>query len=298
MQHLLEISHLTPKIVQDLMGRAFNFKHDPNYPRYPNSVVANLFYENSTRTRISFELAAKRLSMQVVALDLESSSETKGEIIEDTVRNLAAMGVKLFVIRHSQVGMPHTLAANCRGAAQIINAGDGTHEHPSQALLDFMTILEKKPDLEQLKIAIVGNLRHSRVCHSLQHLSSLLKVGELTLIAPEIWHPNMVHYGQVTSSLQDGIAGADVVICLRVQRERLLPNEQIDLASYHKDYGLTLQRLAYAKPDAMVMHPGPVNRGVEIDNDVVECPQSSILQQVTNGVFMRMAILESLLFLE
>ena len=256
--------------------------------------MINLFYENSTRTRVSFELAAKHLGMPVVNLDLQSSSESKGEVIEDTVRTLAAMGVRLFVIRHVQDGLPQRLADMIDSNIRIINAGDGKHAHPSQAMLDFMTIMENQLEPSQLKIAIVGNIRHSRVANSLQCLSATLGVRELVMVAPKRWQPVTVHYGHVTDSLQDGIKDADVVVCLRVQKERLLSGEELDLAQYHRDYGLTSERLACAKPDVMVMHPGPINRGVEISNDVADGPQSFILEQVKNGVFMRMAILESL----
>jgi aspartate carbamoyltransferase catalytic subunit len=176
----------------------------------------------------------------------------------------------------------------------IINAGDGTNEHPSQALLDIMTILERKPSLGSLKIVIVGNIKHSRVANSLQRMLAELKPAELIMVAPTIWQPSAVDFGRVTSSLSDGLEGADVIICLRVQRERLAADENIDLASYRRNFALTKTTLAYAKKDAMLMHPGPVNRGVEIDSDVADGLQSHILQQVTNGVFMRMAILESL----
>ena len=294
MHHLLEISHWSHHDIVGLIHRALYFKKNEVYPGYPQFPVADLFYENSTRTRVSFELAANNLMMPVVNLDLNSSSESKGEVIDDTFKTLVAMGIKLFVIRHAQEGVPHRLAEICGDAVHIINAGDGTHAHPSQALLDLMTIIEKKPDLSLLKIAIVGNIRHSRVANSLQCLCALLGVGELTLIAPQIWQPTSLHFGRVTSSLHDGIKDADVVICLRVQQERLKACEHLDLSTYHRDYALTRESLAYAKSGAMVMHPGPINRGVEIDNDVADGPQSYILQQVTNGVFMRMAILEYL----
>lgn len=295
MKHFLDIHHLSKHEITALIQRALEFKNNPVYPSYPEFPVVNLFYENSTRTRVSFELAAKHLAMPVVNLDLQNSSESKGEIIEDTVKTLAAMGIKIFVLRHVQAGLPATLAATCGDAIHIINAGDGTHAHPSQAMLDIMTIVERKPDLKQLKIAIVGNILHSRVANSLQLICSKLGVGELVLVAPQIWQPESLHYGRVTTSLREGILDADVVVCLRVQRERLSKNEHLDLESYRRDYAVTCRSLADAKKDVMLMHPGPVNRGVEIDDDVVSGPQSCILEQVRNGVFMRMAILESLI---
>jgi len=294
MNHFLEISQLSSQQINSLLERAFLFKNSGNYPNYQQHSVVNLFYENSTRTRVSFELAAKKLSMTVVNLGLQHSSEMKGEVIEDTIRTLAAMGLDLFVIRHSQDGLPQDLAEKLDNQLHLVNAGDGQHAHPSQAMLDLMTIVEHKKDLSRLKIAIVGNIRHSRVANSLQCLCSKMGVKELVLIAPPIWKPQTVHYGRVTPSLSEGLRDADVVIVLRVQQERLLDNEQLDLATYRRDYALTAQTLQYAKPDAMVMHPGPMNRGIEIDSEVADGGQSFILQQVANGVFMRMAILEAL----
>ena len=294
MKHFLEISQLSSVEIMALIHRALYFKDNPDYPCYQKDPLANLFYENSTRTRVSFELAARNLSIPVVNFDLHSSSENKGELIVDTVRTLAAMGIKFIVIRHVKEGLPQFIADTCGEELRIINAGDGTHAHPSQAMLDIMTIVEKKPDLSQLKIAMVGDIRHSRVANSLQCLCAVLGVGELVLVAPAIWQPTSVHYGRVTDSLLDGIAEADVVICLRVQRERLLATEHLDVASYRRDYALTRDSLACAKTDAMLMHPGPINRGIEIDSDVADGPQSYILQQVSNGIYMRMAILEAL----
>lgn len=295
MNHFLEISQLTYQQINAMLNRALEFKKKGQFPSYPQHTIANLFYENSTRTRVSFELAAKRLAMTVINLDLQHSSEAKGEIIEDTINTLAAMGINLFVLRHSQDNLLYELAKKLAPTIHLINAGDGKHAHPSQALLDLMTISEQKPDLSQLKIAIVGNIRHSRVANSLQCLCAALKVNQLSLIAPKIWQPQTVHYGLVTDSLEEGLAGADVVICLRVQHERLEANEQLDLASYRRQFALTAKTIQYAKPDAMVMHPGPMNRGVEIDSEVADGRQSFIRQQVANGVFMRMAILESLI---
>lgn len=295
MKHFLDIHQLSKPEITTLIQRALHFKNNPVYPSYPQFPVVNLFYENSTRTRVSFELAAKHLAMPVVNLDLQSSSESKGEIIQDTIKTLAAMGIKLFVIRHTQTGLPTMLAETCGDGIHIVNAGDGTRAHPSQAMLDLMTIMEKKPHLARLKIAIVGDIRHSRVANSLQLICAKLGVGELVLVAPKRWQPTSVHYGSVTSSLHEGLLDADVVICLRVQRERLSTSEHLDLESYRRDYALTPQTLAHAKKDAILMHPGPINRGVEIDDDVADGPQSCILQQVKNGVFMRMAILESLI---
>ena len=295
MNHFLDISQLSRQDIESILQRAFYFKRGKTYPAYSQNTVAHLFYENSTRTRVSFELAANRLSMPVINLDLQTSSETKGEAIEDTLNNLVAMGVYYFVIRHQQEGLQQNLADAMGNQVHIINAGDGTHAHPSQALLDIMTIIEQKPQLEQLKIAVLGNIRHSRVANSFQCMCATLGVGELVLIAPELWQPQIVHYGRVTNNIHEGLADADVVICLRVQRERLLEADHLDLDSYRYDFALTQKNLAYAKPDVMVMHPGPMNRGVEIDSDVADGANSVILQQVTNGVYARMGILDSLI---
>ncbi|KTD79378.1 aspartate carbamoyltransferase catalytic subunit [Legionella waltersii] len=295
MSHFLEISQLSKQHIEQLIQRALQFKHDSSFPNYSKHLVANLFYENSTRTRISFELAARHLSMQVVNLDVQTSSETKGEAIEDTIQNLAAMGIRYFVIRHKQEGLQQELAKKLGDSVHIVNAGDGIHAHPSQAVLDLVTIIEQKPQLEQLKIAILGNIKHSRVANSLQCICKTLGVAELVLVCPDLWKPEKLHYGRVTQDLKDGLSEADVVICLRVQRERLLENDHMDLKTYRQHFALTSKSIGYAKSNAMVMHPGPMNRGVEIDSEIADGKQSFILQQVTNGVFARMAILESLI---
>ena len=295
MNHLLDINDLSSDETMALIQRALQFKHDLNYPIYSQYTLANLFYEPSTRTRISFELAAHRLGMHVVNVDLDRSSESKGEVIEDTFATLMAIGIRLFVLRHTKEGLAESLAKQCVDGAHVVNAGDGQHAHPSQALLDVMTIIEKKPALDRLKIAIVGDIRHSRVANSLQLLLKLLGVGELVMVSPERWQPRVVHHGRVTSSLRDGLTDADVVICLRVQQERLLVTERLDVESYRRDYAVTTSNWGWAKQEAMLMHPGPVNRGIELDDEMADGPHSFILQQVTNGVFMRMAILEALI---
>ncbi|WP_298626614.1 aspartate carbamoyltransferase catalytic subunit [uncultured Legionella sp.] len=295
MTHFLEISQLSRQQIEAVLQRAIAFKQQRHVPAYRHHTVANLFYENSTRTRVSFELAAQHLGMPVINLDLQHSSESKGEAIEDTIKTLSAMGIGYFVMRHKQEGLQQQLADNLGDSVHIINAGDGTHAHPSQAILDTMTILEQKPHLDKLKIAIVGNIKHSRVANSFQCICAKLGVGELVLVAPELWQPEKVHFGRVTNNLRDGLVDADVVICLRVQRERLSETEHLDVTSYREQFALTSNSLAYAKPDAMVMHPGPMNRGIEIDSDVADGAQSFILQQVSNGVYARMAIFDSLI---
>lgn len=294
MKHFLETSQLNTEQIKHLLQRANEFRQHGIFPNLSQHRLANLFYENSTRTRASFQLAANHLSVPVLNLPLSASSESKGELIEDTIANLQAMGIDLFVIRHSKEGIQQSLADRFPDS-HIINAGDGVHAHPSQAMLDLMTILEHKPNLHELKIAIVGNIRHSRVANSLQCLFAHMGVGELTLVAPQIWLPKTIHFGRATTSLKEGIGDADVVICLRVQKERLQEGDFLDIASWRDEYALTEKNLQHAKADVMIMHPGPVNRGVEIDSELVDGPNSYILNQVRNGVFMRAAIIEALL---
>jgi aspartate carbamoyltransferase catalytic subunit len=294
MKHFLSVADLSIQQVEALLSRAMHFKKTQKFPAYPKQLLANLFYESSTRTRVSFEVAAKRLSIGVINVDLATSSETKGEALWDTLQTLAAMGITLFVVRHAEDCLPERIARGAGDGVHIINAGDGKHAHPSQALLDLMTILEIKPNLQDLKIAIVGDIRHSRVANSLQCLFRLMGVRELVLVAPEPWQPEVVHHGRVTDKLSVGLRDADVVIGLRVQKERIAGYEQLDLESYRTGYALTQDALALAKPDAIIMHPGPMNRGMEIESAVADSPQSVILTQVQNGVYMRMAILESL----
>jgi aspartate carbamoyltransferase catalytic subunit len=295
MTHFLDITQLTVDDIERLVARARWFKQATHYPIYSHAALANLFYENSTRTRASFELAAQHLGLRVVHMDMMHSSESKGEDIHDTLKTLASMGINVASIRHSKEHLPAQMADTAPTSLHIINAGDGTHAHPSQAMLDLMTVMEKKSNIAHLKIAIVGDLRHSRVANSLQHVCALFQVNELMLVGPELWLPNEIIYGKTTTSLQEGLMDADVVVALRVQRERLMDDEQLDLNQYRRDYAITTTTLLHAKQDVMVMHPGPVNRGIEIDSDVVDGKHSSIWEQVTNGVFMRMAIIEYLI---
>lgn len=295
MQHFLDISQLPYDLANKLILRAIKLKKMVTYPQYASNKLINLFYENSTRTRVSFELAAKNLGINVINLDLNTSSENKGEVTEDTINTLSAMGINLFVIRHQKNGFPHTLANELKGKSHIINAGDGTNSHPSQALLDFMTIFEYNPNYQNLKIAIVGDILHSRVANSLQSLCALFSVKNLQLIAPKVWHPKELHYGTLTTSLQEGLEDADVIIALRVQQERLSKDTKLDLIDYNHNFGLNKNTIKFAKKNAMIMHPGPINRGVEIDSDIADGPNSFILKQVENGIYMRMAIIESFL---
>tara|TARA_Y100000588_G_scaffold347559_1_gene396466 strand:- start:1294 stop:2184 length:891 start_codon:yes stop_codon:yes gene_type:complete len=295
MKNFIEIEQLSARSAQQLIDRGLVLKHATDYPSYQYYAVANLFYENSTRTRVSFELAAKHLQMPVINMDINHSSEQKGEVIEDTLKTLSAMGVSIFVIRHPLENIHHQLIDVLPCNAHIINAGDGKRAHPTQSILDMMTIYEKKPDLHQLKIAILGDIKHSRVAGSFMALSQLLGVGELMLIAPEQLHIQHSKFGTKTTDIEAGLEDADVVMCLRVQKERFSQDEKLDLADYQQHYTLNSERLKKAKPDALVLHPGPMNRGIEIDGVVADGAQSLIYEQVKNGVYARMAVLETVL---
>ncbi|MHB8679235.1 MAG: aspartate carbamoyltransferase catalytic subunit [Rudaea sp.] len=259
--------------------------------------VINLFFEPSTRTRTSFDLAAQRLGAQVINFDIASSSTLKGETLLDTVHTLEAMHCDAFVVRHKESGTPEFIAQHLRSAAAVLNAGDGHRAHPTQGLLDTLTLRRHVGDLSALRIVICGDIRHSRVARSDVHAFTALGVRELRLCAPPELAPDSDEFPQcrIFHDFDAAIAGADVVIMLRLQKERMqaaaIPSE----AEYFQRYGLSAQRLRRAAPDCRVMHPGPINRGVEIASDVADGPQSLILEQVADGVFVRMAVLAELL---
>jgi aspartate carbamoyltransferase catalytic subunit len=295
MKHFLDVSALTKDKAHALFERAFVLKKANTYPKYSHIVLLNIFYEDSTRTSSSFDLAAKRLGFTVLNLDPKRSSGTKGESINDMLQTVAAMGVNILVMRHQEDDAFENLKDTIPAGLKLVNAGSGMFAHPTQAMLDVMTMIEQKVDLKTAKIAVVGDILHSRVAGSLQRLCALLGVGELVFTGPASWLPDTLEYGRVTDSLSDALTNADVVMTLRVQRERFAKEERLDFESYREQYAITEQALAYAKPGALVMHPGPMNRGVEIDAVVADGPQSCILKQVENGVFIRMAILEALI---
>ncbi|MBI1290820.1 aspartate carbamoyltransferase catalytic subunit [bacterium] len=258
-------------------------------PILRGKTVVNLFFENSTRTRTSFEIAARRLSADVINFDVATSSVNKGEALLDTVETIEALGADYIVMRHSSSGSPHFLARNVK--ASVINAGDGQHEHPTQALLDAFTIRERLGRIEGLEIALVGDILHSRVARS--NILLLNKLGaNITLVGPPSLVPE--EFSQlgvrIVHDLKAGIRGADVIYLLRIQLERQRKNLFPSLEEYRAVYGLNKERLGYAREGALVMHPGPVNQGVEITREVMEMPQSTILNQVTNGVAVRMAV--------
>jgi len=298
-RHLLGIRGLSAEEITHFLDTAESFREISGreikkVPALRGRTVINLFFEPSTRTRTSFEIAGKRLSADVVNISASASSVTKGETLLDTARNLEAMAPDLIVIRHPSAGAPHQLARVCRAA--IVNAGDGAHEHPTQALLDALTIRQRKGKLEGLRVAILGDLLHSRVARSNAHLLSKLGAhvalaGPGTLAPPEF--ATLVEGAslRVERRVEDAIEGADVVMVLRIQRERQDKAFLPSLREYAVHYGLNLKRLELAAPDAIVMHPGPMNRGIEIASDVADGARSLILDQVANGLAVRMAVL-------
>jgi aspartate carbamoyltransferase catalytic subunit len=298
LRHLLTLDGLPRAILTQILDTAESFmdvgeREVKKVPLLRGKSIFNLFFEPSTRTRTTFEIAAKRLSADVVNLNISTSSQTKGEAILDTVDNLAAMHADMFIVRHSQSGAAHFIARNVAPHISVINAGDGRHAHPTQGLLDMFTIRRFKGDFHNLTVAIVGDVLHSRVARSQIHALTTLGVPEVRVIAPKTLLPTGVEQMgvKVYHDMAAGLAGCDVVIMLRLQNERMkgamLPSAQ----EYFKFFGLTPEKLAYAKPDAIVMHPGPMNRGVEIDSEVADGPQSVILPQVTYGIAVRMAVM-------
>ena len=298
LKHFLTVEGLPPLLLEEILDRAEQFISLPNktqikVPLLRGKTVANLFFENSTRTRTTFELAAKRLSADVINLDIRTSATTKGESLLDTIRNLEAMNVDMFVVRHQHSGSSHFIARYCAPHISVLNAGDGNHAHPTQAMLDVLTIRQHKGSFPPLKVAIVGDILHSRVARSQIHALTTLCTGEVRAIAPRTLVPAGVEQMgvKVFHNIEQGLNDVDVVIMLRLQKERmqhgLIPSE----LEYYKRYGLTEETLKYAKDDAIIMHPGPANRGVEIESIVADGQRSVILQQVTNGIAIRMAVM-------
>lgn len=296
--HLLSPEGLSRDILTHILDTANNFvsvndREIKKLPLLRGKSVFNLFFENSTRTRTTFDIAAKRLSADVFTLDIGRSSTAKGETLLDTIDNLSAMAADIFVVRHSESGAPYLIAKHVAPHVHVVNAGDGRHAHPTQGLLDAYTIRHYKKDFTQLRVAIVGDVLHSRVARSDIHALLALGCPEVRVVGPRTLVPaDLAQMGvRVFHNLEEGIRDCDVIIMLRLQNERmsgaLLPSSQ----EYFKSFGLTPERLQLAKPDAIVMHPGPINRGVEIASSVADGPQSVILSQVTFGIAVRMAVM-------
>lgn len=298
LKHLLTIEGLPTRILNQILDTAETFvgvaeRDIKKVPLLRGKTVCNIFFENSTRTRTTFEIAAKRLSADVINLNVGTSSQSKGETILDTVDNLIAMHADMFVVRHNQSGAAHFIAQHVPDNISVINAGDGRHAHPTQGLLDVFTIRRYKPDMHNLRVALVGDVLHSRVARSEIHALTTLGVPEVRVIAPKTLLPTDVEKlgVQVFHDMKAGLKDVDVVMMLRLQNERMngamLPSAQ----EYFKTFGLTQEKLQLAKSDAIVMHPGPMNRGIEIDSCVADGNQSVILPQVTYGIAVRMAVM-------
>lgn len=302
LRHLLTIEGLKRQTLIDILDTAESFisfgeREIKKVPLLRGRTVVNLFFEASTRTRTTFEIAAKRLSADVININTSVSSANKGESLLDTVRNLEAMRTDLFVIRHNASGAANLVAQHVPAHVHIINAGDGRHAHPTQAMLDVFTIRRHKGGFAPLRVAIVGDILHSRVARSQIHALTTLGVQEVRVIAPKTLLPLEVERLGVHpyTDMRAGLKDVDVIMMLRLQTERMNSSMVPSQQEYFNLYGLTREKLALAKPDAIVMHPGPMNRGLEIESSVADGPQSVILPQVTNGIAVRMAIMARIL---
>jgi len=296
--HLLSIEGLPRSVVTHILDTAATFlsvndREVKKVPLLRGKSVFNLFFENSTRTRTTFEIAANRLSADVLNLDIARSSTAKGESLLDTIANLSAMHADLFVVRHSESGAPYLIAQHCAPHVHVVNAGDGRHAHPTQGLLDMYTIRHFKGDFTRLTVAVVGDIVHSRVARSDIHALTTLGVPEIRAVGPKTLVPgDLREMGvRVCHDMAEGLRDADVVIMLRLQNERMSGAMLPSAGEFAKHYGLTPEKLALARPDAIVMHPGPINRGVEFDSQVADGAQSVILPQVTFGIAVRMAVM-------
>ena len=302
------LNHLltTEGLKEDLIFKIFNLAESflninnrdiKNVPLLRGKTVCNLFFENSTRTRTTFEIAAKRLSADVINLDIPSSSQSKGESIIDTIDNLIAMGADIFIIRHSQPGIPEIIAKHVGPNVHIINAGDGHHAHPTQGLLDVFTINKFKDNFKSLSTAIVGDIKHSRVARSEIFALSALGVPDIRLIGPKNLMPDNIKLSNIKifDSMEKGLKDVDVIMMLRIQKERMVGDNIPSEEDYFTNFGLRKKHLGFSKKDAIVMHPGPMNRGVEIDSEVADSDQSVILSQVTFGIAIRMAVMAMLI---
>ena len=301
--HLLTLEGLPKEQILHILNTAKQFVSvtDPSrevrkVPLLRGKSVFNLFFENSTRTRTTFEIAAKRLSADVINLDISTSSATKGESLLDTIDNLVAMQADIFVVRHSVSKAPIEIANHVPSYVHVVNAGDGSNQHPTQGLLDMYTMRHFKQNFKGLKVAIVGDIVHSRVAKSNIHALTTLGCEEIRAIGPESLLPsNLDMLGvKIYHGMEEGLKDVDVVMTLRIQKERMEAGQVPEGDAFFKQYGLTPARLALAKSDAIVMHPGPMNRGVEIDSAVADGPQSVILNQVTFGIAVRMAVMSIL----
>ncbi len=296
--HLLNISNMSREQIFEILDLAETFvdNKQKKYSDLEGRTIASLFFEPSTRTKTTFELASKRLSADFINIDISNSSTLKGESIVDMIKTLEAMSCDMFIVRHSISGTPHFIAKEVGAKISVINAGDGIHAHPTQAMLDMYTIRKYKKEFDNLKVAIVGDILHSRVAKSLITSLTILSVKNINIIGPKILMPENLKDLNVEyfEKLEDGISECDVVIMLRLQKERM-HEALISTDDYYKKYGLTSKKLQSASKDVIVMHPGPINRGIEIDSEVADGNNSVILDQVTSGISIRMAIMSMIM---
>ncbi len=301
LRHLITLDGLDRAALTAILDRAETYRRVPGQPAYEGRelagvTLANLFFEPSTRTRASFDLASRRLGAHVLNLDVHSSSRAKGESMLDTIYTLEAMNTDVFVIRDSEPGMPEFLIDHVAPHVSVISAGEAHLSHPTQGLLDALTIRAHKRRFAGLKVAIVGDILHSRVARSTARALRTLGTEDLRLVGPQTLLPPEDEFqgAQRYTRVEDGIAQADVVMMLRIQKERMAASADLDEAEYFRDFGLDARRLELAAPDVLVMHPGPMNRGVEISSEVADGPRSVIREQVNNGVAVRMAVLAAI----
>ncbi|MHC1481418.1 aspartate carbamoyltransferase catalytic subunit [Frateuria aurantia] len=302
LRHLTSLAPLARPTIERLLDRAESMREACAHGTRKLDLLAgrtilNLFFEPSTRTRTSFELAARRLGADVINFDIGFSSTSKGEELFDTLHTLEAMHLDAIIVRHKQSGTPDELVRHAMSGVSVVNAGDGNHAHPTQGLLDALTIRQHLPDFSQLSVVICGDVKHSRVARSDVHALATLGVRDLRLCGPASLLPDVEEFPQcrLYTDFNEAVEGANVVIMLRLQKERMQTIDFPDEAAYFQAYGLDKPRLARAAPRALVMHPGPINRGIEIASDVADGVQSKILEQVSNGVFVRMAVLAEVL---
>lgn len=298
MKHITDIKNLSKNNILSIFSHATEIKKNSkkkNSKTLRGKTIANIFFENSTRTLISFELAAKRLGAHVVNVNISKSSTAKGESLKDTIQTLEAMQIDAFVIRHSDNKICNEIKTWLKPKTVLINAGDGNNQHPTQALLDVFTILQNKKNTEESKITIIGDIKHSRVANSLIDCLHILGNNNIHLFGPKKLLPTTNKKSIISESMKLALRNADVIVMLRIQIERMQENNILDLDNYHENYGLNSSTLAYAKPSCIVLHPGPINRGLEITSEIADNNPSVILEQVKNGVLIRQAVLKLLL---
>lgn len=296
MKHLININDLKKEEIFQILDKAHSINQNAhNKNVLIGKTIANLFFENSTRTLISFELAAKNLGATVINVNIAKSSTQKGETLRDTIQTLQAMGIDAFVIRHTENNICNQIKNWINHNTVLINAGDGNNQHPTQALLDCFTILQHKSDISKLKVSIIGDIKHSRVANSLVDCLHILGNRTINLYGPRQLLPNHSTKAEICSSFDQALTEADVIVMLRIQKERMAQHNIDELDNYHEQFGLNHTNLKLAKRDCIVMHPGPINRGVEITSELADNTPSVILEQVKNGVLIRQSVLYNLL---